>query len=161
MLLEQESFEMMKLYTPYVDYVPYSTKKDMLKKAEYYLAHDDEREKIAKSGQEKTERLYSAKRFWQIVIDRSLGIAATPEYEFKYPIPQESLDRLPTITAFKMKFLNSLCSSNLGFAVYKIFNRLYWQDLILITVSKLKPFLAKLLPKKVFEGILGMKRKLY
>jgi hypothetical protein len=161
MLLEQESFETMKFYTPYVDYVPYSGNKDMLIKARYYLTHDEERAKIARSGQEKSERLYSAKRFWQIVIDKTLGTNSGQVYSFTYPIPQESLAQLSPFTAFKLKFLNSLCSTHVGFVIYRAFNWRFWQDTLLNTSSKIKFSLEKMVPKKVFDKMLAIKRKIY
>lgn len=68
MLLEQESEELAKLYVPYVDYVPWTDKEDLLNKVKYYLEHDDERKTIASNGQRKTEELYSAKKFWEQVL---------------------------------------------------------------------------------------------
>lgn len=68
MLLEQESLELAKLYTPYVDYVPWTDKEDLLKKVQYYLEHEDERRKIAEAGCKKTQELYSAKTFWEKVL---------------------------------------------------------------------------------------------
>lgn len=168
MLLEQESFEVMKLYTPYVDYVPYTSKRDLLKKAKYYLAHDEERERIARSGQKKTESLYSAKRFWQIVIDRALGNKPEEVYKFGYSIPQESLSKLSPFTAFKMKFLNSLCRTNAGFVVYKVFNWRWWQEtfggiwhnIFFVPIGKIKPFIQKRMSKKTFEFVIKIKRKI-
>ncbi len=68
MLLEQESLELAKLYTPFVDYVPWTDKEDLLKKVKYYLKHDDEREKIAYNGWKRTQELYSAKTFWEKIL---------------------------------------------------------------------------------------------
>lgn len=68
MLLEQESLELAKLYTPYVDYVPWTDKDDLLKKVNYYLEHDDECKRIADNGCKKTHELYSAKTFWEKVL---------------------------------------------------------------------------------------------
>ncbi len=50
MVLEQENFETPKLYIPYVDYVPYSSNRDLLEKCNYYLEHNEERETIARNG---------------------------------------------------------------------------------------------------------------
>ncbi len=69
MLLEQESLELAKLYTPYVDYVPWTDEHDLLKKVNYYLEHDDERKKIADSGCKKTQELYSAHAFWNKILN--------------------------------------------------------------------------------------------
>jgi hypothetical protein len=63
-LFEQKSDELAKLYTPGVDYVEWITELDLLSKVQYYLTHEEERLSIARSGQKKTEELYSAKTFW-------------------------------------------------------------------------------------------------
>jgi hypothetical protein len=164
MLLEQESFELMKWYIPYVDYVPYSNKKDMLKKARYYLTHDEERVKIAQSGQEKSERLYSAKRFWQIVIDKTLGTDSGASYTFEYAIPAESLAQLSPFTAFKLKLFNYLCGTKVGFVVFKMFNWQYWRNLILRSffnaIRKISPACKKILPTKVFTFVLKARHKI-
>lgn len=64
MLLEQDSPELAKLFTPYVDYVPWKDEVDLLKKVTYYLSHEEERLSIANSGCKKMQELYSAKVFW-------------------------------------------------------------------------------------------------
>jgi hypothetical protein len=166
MLLEQENFELMKLYVPYQDYVPYNGKKDMLKKAKYYLEHNEEREKIALSGQRKTEQLYSAKTFWQAVIERTLG----PEknYVLDNSFPEGVFAHLSSFVSFKMKFLNWICGSWLGFAVYKIFNFRYWLEMwteiwhhvFFVPIGKIKPFLQRRMSGKTFNFILKIKRKL-
>ncbi|MCX5699136.1 MAG: glycosyltransferase [Candidatus Omnitrophica bacterium] len=71
MLLEEASPETAKLFIPYVDYVPYFSKKDLLKKARYYLQNETERLKIANSGYLKTQQYYSAYRFWKIVLAKA------------------------------------------------------------------------------------------
>lgn len=68
MLLEQQSPELEKLYIKGVDYVEWTNEDDLLQKVRYYLEHEDERIKIAQSGQKKTEELYSAKVFWEEVL---------------------------------------------------------------------------------------------
>ena len=70
MLLEQYGIETAKLYEPFIDYVPYSTHEDMLEKVKYYLAHDNERMKVAKAGCQKTMTRYSSLRFWRMVCDK-------------------------------------------------------------------------------------------
>ena len=164
MLLEQESFELMKLYTPYVDYVPYCGKRDMLKKAKYYLAHDEEREKIARSGQKKTQEIYSAKNFWQILIHEALNGDPKNRPTLAYPIPPESLSRLSTWTAYKLRFLNWLCGSNFGFGVYRALNIYFWQesfgDYSSVAIGFSRKVSEKIMPKKLFEALLKMKRSL-
>lgn len=65
LLLEQESPELAKLYTPYTHYVPWTDEVDLLKKVRYYLENEEERKTIALAGQKRTEELYSAKTFWE------------------------------------------------------------------------------------------------
>lgn len=65
MLLEQKSEELAKLYTEGMDYAAWVDKVDLLERIKYYLEHEDERTLIASNGQRKTERLYSAKTFWE------------------------------------------------------------------------------------------------
>ena len=143
MLLEQESFETMKLYIPYVDYVPYTSKRDMLKKAKYYLAHDEEREKIAQSGQKKTEELYSAKRFWQSVVDRALYPKVNETYTLDNSFPKNTFEKVAPFTAFRMKWLNTLCSTRFGFFIYKSYHWRYWQEIVYAISAKIKPAFKK------------------
>ena len=161
MLLEQEGFETMKMYTPYVDYVPYTSKKDLLKKTRYYTERNEEREKIARSGQKKTEELYSAKRYWEVVIDQTLNYNPEKQQFFGNKIPPESIAKISTKTALKLKLLNSLCSNPAGYMLYKICHRKYWQEFFSLRISKLKPLVQKMLPKKFFDFLLTTKRKLY
>lgn len=64
MLLEQDSPELEKLYTKDTDYKEWTNEVDLLEKVKYYLAHDDERYRIASNGYAKTQSLYSAQTFW-------------------------------------------------------------------------------------------------
>ena len=99
-------------------------------------------------AKKKAEELYSAKRFWQIVIDKALGTDSGEKVStFNYAIPEESLSRLSPFTTFKMKFLNSLCSTYIGFAIFRVFNWGYWKeiffeiwhDIFLVPIGKIKP----------------------
>lgn len=72
MLLEEEGYETAKLFTPYEDYVPFTTNKDLIDKIRYYLAHEDERERIATNGCNKSQQWYTARQFWELVIRRGL-----------------------------------------------------------------------------------------
>lgn len=72
MLLEEEGFETAKLFTPFVDYVLYSSHRDLVEKAKHYLTHDVERQQIANRGCKKAQEHYSANRFWKLVLNRAL-----------------------------------------------------------------------------------------
>jgi spore maturation protein CgeB len=69
MLLEQDSPELAKMFIPNVDYVPWINEVDLLEKTRYYLTHEDERKKIADSGCKKMQELYSAKLFWENILN--------------------------------------------------------------------------------------------
>ncbi len=68
LLLEQKSPELAKLYEEGVDYDVWTDKVDLLEKIRYYLSHEQERSTIACNGHSKTEKLYSAKTFWEEVL---------------------------------------------------------------------------------------------
>jgi hypothetical protein len=68
MLLEQYGKELEYFYTPFEDYVPYYNKKDLEEKVKFYLEHEEERNRIATNGMNKTKSLYSATKFWNIVL---------------------------------------------------------------------------------------------
>jgi hypothetical protein len=74
MLLEQYSTELELFYKPFVDYVPYSGTSDIIDKIQFYQKHADARLAIAKNGHDKTKRLYSAKRFWKMVITKMMEV---------------------------------------------------------------------------------------
>ncbi len=69
MLIEQDSPELAKLYTKDVDYKEWINEVDLLEKVRYYLSNDEERNAIANSGYKKTQELYSAKTFWEEVLN--------------------------------------------------------------------------------------------
>lgn len=70
MLMEQESPELAKLYTPGVDYVEWKDEVDLVEKTKYYLEHEEERKAIAEAGWKRTLELYSAKSFWEEALKR-------------------------------------------------------------------------------------------
>ncbi len=60
-LLTNYQADMSKHFEAGVDYDYYINEEDMLSKIEYYLTHDDERNKIAQSGYQKVKKLHSYK----------------------------------------------------------------------------------------------------
>jgi hypothetical protein len=76
MLLEAANPETARLLTPMVDYVPFDSRQDLVEKARYYLAHDDERRAIAEHGQRTVATRYSNEVWWRTVFDRTLEAAA-------------------------------------------------------------------------------------
>ena len=64
LLLEQEGMETLKLFKPFVDYIPYFGYKDCAEKIEYFLRNDLEREGIINNAYDKLNRYFSVERFW-------------------------------------------------------------------------------------------------
>lgn len=73
LLLEEEGVETPQMFTPFEDYVPYTSLEDLVDKAKYYLANENSRNLIAASGSGKCHVRYSAQSFWKSVIDRVLS----------------------------------------------------------------------------------------
>ena len=143
MILEQENFETPKLFVPFVDYVPYTTNKDLAKKIKYYLTHDKERQIIAENGKRKVLERYSAFQFWDTVIKRALGDdrGNFPEISLK----NSDLSLLPRRRACVLHFLNALCSNNFGFKVYILaVNRTNWKFLRYLFFKTLRGMAGRL-----------------
>ena len=156
MLLEEENIETAKLFTPFVDYVPYTGKKDLLRKVQYYLEHDKERKRIARNGYEKVTNLYTAKRFWQMMIGRVLKTSSRNTNNLLFLKPS-NLSYLSQWKRVKLRFLDTICSNNLGFRVYKTIcitsDIEYWKSLLFMLLTSIKIFLKKHLPPKAFKVI--------
>ena len=76
MLLEEAGIETPRFFRPYIDYVPYNGRRDLVKKLSYYLTNEQEREKISTSGSLRLQQYYSATRFWQDIIHYTIDKTA-------------------------------------------------------------------------------------
>ena len=72
LLLEEAGPETRKWLTPGVHYEEFETTAELEDKITYFLAHDDEREKIAAAGHEFALANYSPEHFWQKILQRAL-----------------------------------------------------------------------------------------
>jgi len=72
LLLEEASPETRKWLTPDVHYVEFETAAELEDKITYFLAHDQEREKIAAAGHDFALANYAAEHFWQKILQRAL-----------------------------------------------------------------------------------------
>lgn len=72
LLLESENDQTSMLFTPMEDYVPFSSKEDLVNKIRYFQAHPDEMAAIAISGTRKAHDLYSGAAFWDAMF-RKVG----------------------------------------------------------------------------------------
>jgi len=161
MVLEQESFEMPKLFIPFVDYVPYTSKTDLLEKIKYYLKHDKKREAIARNGYKKVTNLYSARRFWQLVIDRALKRTDQNNNNLLFLKPS-NLSHLPQWNILKLRFLDKLCSNKWGFKTYQTITKAidvgYWKRQFDIMLGRAKMFSKKHLSPDIFKMVLKTAR---
>lgn len=66
-MFEQDNPETRKWWTPWVDYVPFTTEEDLVTRVRDYLEHPEKLEEIAKNAKLKFETLYHAKAWWSEV----------------------------------------------------------------------------------------------
>jgi hypothetical protein len=117
MLLEQENFETPKLFIPYIDYVPYSSKEDLYNKIVYYLNNDEQREKIANSGNQKIKIYYNTNLFWTQIINKILyGEEINTNYIMN--LSCNKLIHYSTTKKIKLILLDKICSNKIGFKLY-------------------------------------------
>jgi hypothetical protein len=72
LLLDQRNKQTEGYFTEGEDYAAFSSREELLEKIKYYLANEDERKKIAASGNRKAKKLVNGNVFWGSIFD-SLG----------------------------------------------------------------------------------------
>lgn len=72
MLLESANSETAKWFEPMYDYVPFEDETDLVKKARYYIANDEERLTIAQRGHHKALTNYTGEIFWRTILDKAI-----------------------------------------------------------------------------------------
>jgi len=70
MLLEENGTEMKKLFEESKDFVMFDSKEELLRKVRYYLAHDEEREAVARSGHSKIVNLFNPLNLWGYIFEK-------------------------------------------------------------------------------------------
>ena len=70
MLLESENDQISKLFMPMKDYVPFSSKEDLVEKIRYYLNNGQELTAIARQGQSTAIKHYNSDRFWWLLLSK-------------------------------------------------------------------------------------------
>src|SRR3989338_7599288 len=159
MVLEQEGLETPKLYTPFVDYVPYFSDKDLLEKARYYLARDEERRQIAHNGRLKTETLYSAERFWRLLLSRALDVTSTDDWGRRPPcLADADLSRLSSWQRQRWTLFDRVCSMRFAYCVYFSFRSV---TNLAFLKFRIDTFLKKKLSPTAYAFIRRMKRKIF
>jgi len=70
MLLESDNAQTSKLFTPMKDYVPFTSKEDLVEKIRYYLRNEDQLTAIARQGRSTAASVYNASRFWELLCQK-------------------------------------------------------------------------------------------
>lgn len=95
LLLEEDNPHTKKWFEPGKEYVPFHDLDDLVEKANYYLRHEAERERIARAGWSKATRFYSATRFWSTLL-RLAGVKTRPFLVRLWrKVTDQPLSRLP------------------------------------------------------------------
>lgn len=68
MLLESENDQTSRLFTPMKDYVPFSSKEDLVEKIHYYLRNEHELMAIARQGRSTAIKKFSSDHFWRLLL---------------------------------------------------------------------------------------------
>lgn len=70
LLMESDNEQIKMHFEPMVDYVPFTSKEDLLQKINYYLDNENKRSEIAKNGQNKALSKLHSDIFWKQVIQK-------------------------------------------------------------------------------------------
>jgi len=70
LLFESENDQTSMLFKPMEEYIPFSSKEDLLNKVNYFLGHPNEMNAIAFNGARKANQLYSSGVFWDKIFSR-------------------------------------------------------------------------------------------
>jgi hypothetical protein len=77
-LLEEDNSVTSLYFEPYVDYVPFTTLKDLADKIRYYLEHDEERDRIRLKGRATVEKYHNARIYWENLFE-AIGLQSGAE----------------------------------------------------------------------------------
>lgn len=78
-LLEEDNPVTSTYFEPYVDYVPFTTLKDLVDKIRYYLEHEEERDRIRMRGRATIEKYYNARIYWENLFE-TIGIQSATQH---------------------------------------------------------------------------------
>ena len=81
-LLEEDNPVISVYFEPYLDYVPFTTLKDLADKIRYYLEHEEERDRIRMHGRATVEKYYNSRIYWQNLFE-TIGIQSDMPYHYR------------------------------------------------------------------------------
>jgi len=79
-LLEEDNPVTSLYFEPYIDYVPFTTLRDLVDKIRYYLENDEERDRIRMQGRATVEKYHNARIYWENLFD-AIGIQSATHYD--------------------------------------------------------------------------------
>ena len=79
-LLEEYNPITTRYFEPYVDYVPFTTLKDLVDKIRYYLENDNERDRIRLQGRATVEKYYNARIYCENLFE-AMGIPSDNQFQ--------------------------------------------------------------------------------
>ena len=82
---QSDKNQMERFFTP-EETVFFSEAGDLADKILYYMAHDDERKKVAAAGREKYHRLFSGARTLKYMVETLYNIQYSEPYEWAYDV---------------------------------------------------------------------------
>lgn len=165
LVMEQVGIETAKLFEPFVDYVPFYSKNDLLKKVRYYLKNENELMQIAASGYSKYQAMYTADRFWSLVFDYlsnekfKLAINTDSDnqeffYGHRLDLSFVRLFKLGWFRVLNFRIINIVHSNSILYKIYFSFMKLLFQPQECIKSGlNLLPISANLAIRK-FLGII-------
>jgi hypothetical protein len=81
-LLEEDNPITSLYFEPYVDYVPFTTLKDLVDKIRYYLENAEERDRIRMQGRATVEKYHSARIYWENLFE-TIGIQSSGQNQHR------------------------------------------------------------------------------
>jgi spore maturation protein CgeB len=81
-LLEEDNPVTSLYFRPYVDYVPFTTPKDLVDKIRYYLENDEERDRIRLQGRATVQKYYNARVFCENLFETT-GIQSSGQNQHR------------------------------------------------------------------------------
>ena len=81
-LLEENNPVTSLYFEPYVDYVPFTSLKDLVDKIRYYLENEDERDRIRMQGRATVEKYHNARIYWENLFE-TIGIQSSGQNQHR------------------------------------------------------------------------------
>ncbi|CAM8361249.1 Glycosyl transferases group 1 [Candidatus Methylopumilus universalis] len=166
MLLEESGIETPKLFKPFVEYIPFFSKRDCLDKIKYFIKNDRERSEISFNAYNKFNRLFTAQRFWMEVIDyirkeefhkinNKFSVNKSGDEFWTEPMPLRTIPKFNFLQYQDLSFLIRNLYRFLNFIWSKsyLFN-IYYYTFLILWLTKRALQSPKTAPYKIYRIIM-------